>query len=292
MSLWREMMALDEEIIKKTREKLSKWKPLTEPNMTEKYDTSAYRNLPGLLPDHLIRELIGIEPFAEGIKREGVISYGLTSIGYDTRLGRKFKVFNNTFGGILDPKKPDPKCFIDIEDADYCLIPPHGYILGESLETFELPRDIGCIVVGKSTYARNGIVVNVTPGEPEWRGKWTIEIFNPAPCPAKVYAGEGIMQILFFRTVTDCETSYADKKGKYQDQSGLMLGKVDGIEVTTEGGFKTRIQGEDKRNVWPCQTCGKLQLFVVPNHGGLPRGVLVCHECGKPSEIKATHTTK
>lgn len=199
-----------------------------------KYDTSSYRNLPGLLPDHLIRELISIEPFSEGIKREGIISYGLTSTGYDFRLGRKFKVFTNIHGAIIDPKNINEKVFHTIEDADFCIIPPNSYILGESVEYLKIPRDISCLCVGKSTYARCGIIVNVTPGEPEWEGRWTIEISNSSPVPAKVYAEEGIMQVLFFRSVTECNTSYADKKGKYQFATGLQNAQVDQAQPEEE----------------------------------------------------------
>jgi dCTP deaminase len=176
----------------------------------------------GVLADWQIQELIKIEPFADGTYRTGVISYGVTSYGYDLRLGRKFKVFTNARCAIVDPKHFDPKSFIDME-ADECLIPPNSFALAETVEHLEIPRDIIAICVGKSTYARIGIIVNVTPLEPEWRGKVTIEISNTTPLPAKVYAGEGIAQVLFMKAEAPCRTSYADKKGKYQDQSGLTL---------------------------------------------------------------------
>ena len=176
----------------------------------------------GVLADWQIQEQIKIEPFADGTYRTGVISYGVTSYGYDLRLGRKFKVFTNARCAIVDPKHFDPKSFIDME-ADECLIPPNSFALAETVEHLEIPRDIIAICVGKSTYARIGIIVNVTPLEPEWRGKVTIEISNTTPLPAKVYAGEGIAQVLFLRAEAPCRTSYADKKGKYQDQSGLTL---------------------------------------------------------------------
>src|SRR5262245_16584996 len=176
----------------------------------------------GVLADWQIQELIKIEPFADGTYRTGVISYGVTSYGYDLRLGRKFKVFTNARCAIVDPKHFDPKSFIDME-ADECLIPPNSFALAETVEHLEIPRDVIAICVGKSTYARIGIIVNVTPLEPEWRGKVTIEISNTTPLPAKVYAGEGIAQVLFLRAEAPCRTSYADKKGKYQDQSGLTL---------------------------------------------------------------------
>lgn len=176
----------------------------------------------GLLPDWMIERDIKIEPFAAQQSRPGVISYGVTSYGYDVRVGRKFKVFTNAHCAIVDPKNFDPKSFVDIE-ADSCLIPPNSFALAETVEYFEIPRDILAICLGKSTYARTGIIVNVTPLEPEWRGKVTIEISNTTPLPAKIYAGEGIAQILFHRAEQVCRTSYADKKGKYQDQAGLTL---------------------------------------------------------------------
>jgi dCTP deaminase len=176
----------------------------------------------GVLPDWQIERDIKIEPFAPQQRRPGVISYGVTSYGYDVRLGRKFKVFTNAHCAIVDPKNFDPRSFIDFE-ADSCLIPPNSFALAETVEYFEIPRDILCVCLGKSTYARIGIIVNVTPLEPEWRGKITIEISNTTPLPAKVYAGEGIAQILFFRAEAVCKTSYADKQGKYQDQTGLTL---------------------------------------------------------------------
>ena len=176
----------------------------------------------GVLADWQIRDLVKIEPFADDGPHPGSISYGVTSYGYDLRLGRKFKVFTNARCAIVDPKNFDPKSFIDLE-ADECLIPPNSFALAETVERLEIPRDVIGVCVGKSTYARIGIIVNVTPLEPEWRGKVTIEISNTTPLPAKVYAGEGIAQVLFFRADAPCRTSYADKKGKYQDQSGLTL---------------------------------------------------------------------
>ena len=190
-------------------------------------------SLPGLLPDHLIRKLIKITPFAECENRPGVISYGLTSTGYDVRLGRRFKVFSNLYGAIMDPKNVDQRAFHEIE-TDVCTIPPNSYVLGESVEEFEIPRDITCLCVGKSTYARCGIIVNVTPGEPEWNGRWTIEISNSSPVPAKVYAMEGIMQVLFLRSVTECELSYKEKKGKYQGDKGLQTAKMPTAKMPTE----------------------------------------------------------
>jgi dCTP deaminase len=176
----------------------------------------------GLLADWQIKKDIKIEPFADGSRRPGVISYGVTSYGYDVRVGRNFKVFTNVYGAVVDPKNFSPAAFIDIE-ADSCIIPPNSFALAETVEYFEIPRDVLGVCMGKSTYARCGIIVNVTPLEPEWRGKITIEISNTTPLPAKIYANEGIAQILFFRAEQVCKTSYADKKGKYQDQKGLTL---------------------------------------------------------------------
>jgi dCTP deaminase len=176
----------------------------------------------GILPDWQIQRDVKIEPCADGLPRPGVISYGLSSYGYDVRVGRHFKVFTNARCAVVDPKHFDPASFVDIE-GDYCLIPPNSFALAATEEYLEIPRDIIAICVGKSTYARCGIIVNVTPLEPEWRGRVTIEISNTTPLPAKIYAGEGIAQILFFRTESVCRTSYADKQGKYQDQKGLTL---------------------------------------------------------------------
>jgi dCTP deaminase len=176
----------------------------------------------GVLADWQIQQRVKIEPLADSTYRPGVISYGLTSYGYDLRLGRTFKVFTNARCAIVDPKNFDSKSFIDIE-TDECLIPPNSFALAETVEYLEIPRDIVAICVGKSTYARIGIIVNVTPLEPEWRGKVTIEISNTTPLPAKVYAGEGIAQVLFLTGDEVCRTSYADKKGKYQNQTGLTL---------------------------------------------------------------------
>ncbi|MGL4423902.1 MAG: dCTP deaminase [Gemmataceae bacterium] len=176
----------------------------------------------GVLPDFLIEALVKIEPFAPQMHRPGVISYGVTSYGYDVRVDRRFKVFTNVWGSTVDPKHFDPKSFVDVE-ADECIIPPNSFALAETIEYLEIPRDVIGICVGKSTYARCGIIVNVTPLEPEWRGRVTIEISNTTPLPARIYAGEGIAQMLFIRGVETCRVSYADKKGKYQDQAGLTL---------------------------------------------------------------------
>ena len=168
-----------------------------------------------------------IEPFVDDQVREGVISYGVSSYGYDVRVGNEFKVFTNVYNTVVDPKNFDPKSFVDIK-ADVCIIPPNSFALASTIEYFRIPRDILTVCLGKSTYARCGIIVNVTPFEPEWEGHVTIEISNTTPLPAKIYANEGIAQVLFFEADADdvCETSYADKKGKYQSQRGVTLPKI------------------------------------------------------------------
>ncbi len=176
----------------------------------------------GVLPDWRIERDVKIDPFATAEARPGRISYGVTSYGYDVRVGRRYKVFTNVHGTVVDPKHFDSKSFVDIE-ADFCVIPPNSFALAETVEYLEIPRNVIGVCVGKSTYARCGIIVNVTPLEPEWRGRITIEISNTTPLPAKIYSGEGIAQILFIEGAETCRTSYADKKGKYQDQLGLTL---------------------------------------------------------------------
>ena len=188
-----------------------------------------------VLADHQIRDLVTIEPFAAAEKRPGRVSYGVSSYGYDVRVGTLFKIFTNapTDGGasIVDPKQFDDRNFVTVDTAetgkDHVIVPPNSFALCETVETLDIPRDILVICVGKSTYARCGIIVNVTPLEPEWRGKVTIEISNTTPLPAKIYANEGIAQMIFLKADQLCETSYADKAGKYQDQTGLVLPKVD-----------------------------------------------------------------
>ncbi len=175
-----------------------------------------------VLADWVIERDIKIEPFAPAQARPGVISYGVTSYGYDVRVDRRYKVFTNAHCSIVDPKNFDEKSFVDIV-GDTCLIPPNSFALAETVEYLEIPRDVIAVCVGKSTYARCGIIVNVTPLEPEWRGRVTIEISNTTPLPARIYSGEGIAQILFFRATDICKISYGDKKGKYQDQPGLTL---------------------------------------------------------------------
>ncbi len=173
----------------------------------------------------MAREHKMIEPFVDSQMREGVISYGVSSYGYDVRVGDEFKVFTNVYNTVVDPKNFDPKSFVDIR-ADVCIIPPNSFALASTIEYFRIPRDILTICLGKSTYARCGIIVNVTPFEPEWEGHVTIEISNTTPLPAKIYANEGIAQVLFFQSDEPCATSYKDKKGKYQAQRGVTLPKM------------------------------------------------------------------
>ena len=189
-----------------------------------------------VLCDSEIQERVGIEPFEGMARRPGRISFGVSSYGYDVRVGTKFKVFTNaTSGGtaIVDPKAFSNDLFITIDTAetgrDHIVIPPNSFALAETVEVIEVPRDVLAICVGKSTYARCGIIVNVTPLEPEWRGKVTIEISNTTPLPAKIYANEGIAQMIFLKADRPCSVSYADKGGKYQDQAGLTLPRVDGL---------------------------------------------------------------
>lgn len=180
-------------------------------------------------PDHWIRrqaiENRMIEPFVEGQVRDGVVSYGVSSYGYDIRVADEFKIFTNVFSAVVDPKAFDEKSMVDFK-GDVCVIPPNSFALARTVEYFRIPRNVLTICVGKSTYARCGIIVNVTPFEPEWEGFVTLEISNTTPLPAKIYANEGIAQVLFFVADEVCETSYADKKGKYQGQQSIVLPKM------------------------------------------------------------------
>ena len=166
-----------------------------------------------------------IEPFVERQARSGVVSYGVSSYGYDIRVADEFKVFTNVFNTVVDPKNFDSKSFVDIK-ADVCIIPPNSFALASTIEYFRIPRDVLTVCLGKSTYARCGIIVNVTPFEPEWEGHVTIEISNTTPLPAKIYANEGIAQVLFFQSDEPCAKSYKDKKGKYQAQRGVTLPRL------------------------------------------------------------------
>lgn len=195
-----------------------------------------------VLCDTQIKRLIRIEPFAEGVKRPGSVSFGVSSYGYDVRVGSRFKIFTPTPRSgeiaIVDPKNFTDDLFVEVDASINAhkpgwgreggvVIPPNSFALCETIETFAIPRDVLVLCVGKSTYARCGLIVNVTPLEPEWRGKITIEISNTTPLPAKVYANEGIAQLVFLKADQVCAVSYADKNGKYQDQGGLTLPRVD-----------------------------------------------------------------
>jgi dCTP deaminase len=183
----------------------------------------------GLKPDHWIRKMARehgmIEPFADNQVRDGVISYGVSSYGYDIRVADEFKIFTNVFSAVVDPKNFDPKSMVDFR-GEVCVIPPNSFALARTVEYFRIPRSVLTVCLGKSTYARCGIIVNVTPFEPEWEGYVTLEISNTTPLPAKIYANEGIAQVLFFEADELCEISYADKKGKYQKQQAIVLPKL------------------------------------------------------------------
>jgi dCTP deaminase len=179
--------------------------------------------------DRWIREMAQtqqmIDPFCEKQMREGVISYGLSSYGYDLRVADEFKIFTNVNSAVVDPKKFDERSFVSIR-ADSIMVPPNSFALARSVEYFKIPRDVLAICLGKSTYARCGIIVNVTPFEPEWEGFVTLEISNTTPLPAKIYANEGLCQILFLQSDEPCQVSYKDKAGKYQKQTGIVLPKL------------------------------------------------------------------
>ena len=185
--------------------------------------------MPSIKADRWIKKMAlehgMIEPFEDRQVRAGVISYGLSSYGYDIRVADEFKVFTNINSTVVDPKNFDARSFVDVR-ADVCIIPPNSFALAKTVEYFRIPRDVLTVCVGKSTYARCGLIVNVTPFEPEWEGFVTLEISNTTPLPAKVYANEGIAQVLFFQSDEPCEVSYADKAGKYQKQQGLTLPKL------------------------------------------------------------------
>ena len=183
----------------------------------------------GLKPDKWIKKMAleqrMIEPFEEGQIRNGVISYGTSSYGYDIRVADEFKIFTNVNSAIVDPKNFDPRSMVDFR-GEVCIIPPNSFALGRTVEYFRIPANVLTICLGKSTYARCGIIVNVTPFEPEWEGYVTLEISNTTPLPAKIYANEGIAQVLFFEGDEPCEITYAMKKGKYQGQQSIMLPKL------------------------------------------------------------------
>ena len=183
----------------------------------------------GLKPDHWIRKMAleegMIEPFADRQVRDGVISYGVSSYGYDIRVADEFKIFTNVYSAVVDPKNFDTNSMVDFK-GEICVIPPNSFALARTIEYFRIPRDVLTVCLGKSTYARCGIIVNVTPFEPEWEGYVTLEISNTTPLPARIYAREGIAQVLFFQADEVCEVSYADKKGKYQKQEAIVLPKL------------------------------------------------------------------
>src|SRR5512136_444036 len=183
----------------------------------------------GLKPDHWIRKMARehhmIDPFSDDQVRNGVISYGVSSYGYDIRVADEFKIFTNVFSAVVDPKHFDPKSMVDYK-GDVCVIPPNSFALARTVEYFRIPRKVLTVCLGKSTYARCGIIVNVTPFEPEWEGYVTLEISNTTPLPARIYANEGIAQVLFFEADEECERSYANKKGKYQGQQSITLPRL------------------------------------------------------------------
>jgi len=183
----------------------------------------------GLKPDHWIRKMAlekkMIEPFVDKQVRQGVISYGVSSYGYDIRVADEFMIFTNVHSAIVDPKHFDPKSMFEFK-GEVCVIPPNSFALARTVEYFRIPRNVLTVCLGKSTYARCGLIVNVTPFEPEWEGYVTLEISNTTPLPAKIYANEGLAQVLFFEADEECEVSYADKKGKYQGQKTIVLPKL------------------------------------------------------------------
>src|SRR5262245_58439531 len=193
----------------------------------------SYQTRMSIKSDKWIRRMAAecrmIEPFEPGQVKEvngrRVVSYGTSSYGYDVRCADEFKLFTNVYSAIVDPKKFDDKSFVDIK-ADHVVIPPNSFALARTVEYFRIPRNVMTVCLGKSTYARCGIIVNVTPFEPEWEGTATLEISNTTPLPAKIYANEGIAQVLFFESDEMCQTSYADKKGKYQKQQEVTLPKL------------------------------------------------------------------
>jgi len=183
----------------------------------------------GVKPDHWIKRMAleekMIDPFVDSQIRNGVISYGVSSYGYDIRVADEYKIFTNVYSAVVDPKKFDKQSMIDFK-GDICVIPPNSFALARTIEYFRIPRSVLTICVGKSTYARCGIIVNVTPFEPEWEGYVTLEISNTTPLPARIYSNEGIAQVIFFEADEVCNISYADKKGKYQKQQSIELPKL------------------------------------------------------------------
>ncbi len=192
-------------------------------------DIAALNAAPGIMPDHWIRQQAlehgMIEPFEEKQKRDGAISYGLSSYGYDAKCSDEFMIFTNVDNAIVDPKDFSHQSFVE-RKADVCVIPPNSFVLTRTVEYFKIPDDVLVVCLGKSTYARCGLIVNVTPLEPGWEGHVTLELSNTTPLPAKVYANEGIAQFLFFKGSSPCETSYASRSGKYMGQKGVTLPRL------------------------------------------------------------------
>lgn len=193
------------------------------PNRVKRGVTAMLKN------DRWIREMAlkhkMIDPFVDKHMEKGVISYGLSSYGYDIRVADEYKIFTNVNNSIVDPKNFDPRSFVDFR-GDVCVIPPNSFALARSVEYFRIPREVLVITLGKSSYARCGIILNVTPAEPEWEGYLVIEISNSSPLPAKIYSNEGIAQMIFLESPEGCEVSYDDRKGKYQKQMGIVTSKV------------------------------------------------------------------
>ena len=182
-----------------------------------------------IMPDHWIRDQATkngmIEPFVEAQRGQGIISYGVSSYGYDARVAPEFRIFTNVDNALIDPKNFKAESFVE-RNTDLCIIPPNSFALARTVEYFRIPRDVLVVCLGKSTYARCGLIVNVTPLEPEWEGHVTLEISNTTPLPAKVYANEGLCQFLFFKGESMCEVSYKDRGGKYQGQKGVTLPRI------------------------------------------------------------------
>lgn len=182
-----------------------------------------------VMPDSWIREMARtkgmIEPFTDHLERGGAISYGVSSYGYDARVADEFKIFTNVDSAVVDPKEFSDKSFVN-RQTDVCVIPPNSFALARTVEYFRIPRDTLVICLGKSTYARCGIIVNVTPLEPEWEGHVTLEFSNTTPLPAKIYANEGACQFIFLKADEQCETSYGDRSGKYMGQRGVTLPRL------------------------------------------------------------------
>jgi dCTP deaminase len=189
------------------------------------FDAHIGEDVMAILCDTQIRELIGIEPFEENGKRPGRVSYGVSSYGYDIRVSDEFKIFTNVMATVVDPKNIDPATMVDFK-GPVCVVPPNSFALARTVEYFRIPRNVIVVCLGKSTYARCGIIVNVTPLEPEWEGFVTLEVSNTTPLPAKIYANEGAAQMIFFESDEVCKVSYKDRGGKYQGQKGVTLPKA------------------------------------------------------------------